>query len=184
MTKQVKKIGLLTRERIVDDLKQTIAKADACFFIGFNKVAAFSFNQLRNDLTKAGAKVFITKNSLFKRAFKDLEWHNREELLDKETGAVVVYDKDVVKTCKILVDFAKENEVLSVKGASIGTKNITSKDVQAMAKLPAKEVLLGMAVSGLAAPITGFANCLNQVILKFLWAILEINKVKGQPDKS
>lgn len=183
MSKQVKKIGLLARERIVEDLKGKITESQGCFFIGFSKVGAFSFNQLRNDLTKAGAKVFITKNSLFRRAFKDLEWQDSEDMLDAETGAVLVYDKDVVGTCKVLVDFAKESETLQVKGATIGDKKIDAKAVKVMAKLPPKEVLLGMVVSGLAAPISGFASCLNQVILKFLWAIEEIKKVKGQSDK-
>jgi len=180
MSKEVKKIGLLTRERIVEDLKEKITESQGCFFIGFSKVGAFSFNQLRNDLTKVGSKVFITKNSLFKRAFKDLSWQDSEDILDAETGAVLVYDKDVVKTCKILVDFAKENEVLQVKGATIGDKKIDPNEVKAMAKLPSKEVLLGIAVSTLAAPISGMMSCLNQVILKFLWAVEEIKKKKDK----
>jgi len=49
-----------------------------------------------------------------------------------------------------------------------------------LAKLPSKEVLLGMAVSALAAPLSGFANVLNQVILKFVWAIEEIKKTKDK----
>lgn len=177
MAKEVKKLGLLTRERIIADLKEKISESSGCFFISFNKVRAFGFNKLRNDLTRAGAKIFVTKNSLFKRAFKDLAWQDSDDMLSKETGAVLVYD-DVVKTCKILVDFANESETLQVKGATIQEKRISPKDVQAMAKLPSREVLLGMAVSGLAAPITGFARCLNQVILKFLWVVEEIKKKK------
>ncbi|MCF7908783.1 MAG: 50S ribosomal protein L10 [Candidatus Omnitrophica bacterium] len=183
MTKGVKKVGLITRERIVEDLKEKINGSSGCFFIGFNKVGAFGFNKLRNELAKAGAKIFITKNSLFKRAFKDLDWKDSDDILDKETGAVLVYDDDVVKTCKIIVDFAKESETLQVKGATIQEKKIGPKDVQAMAKLPPRETLLAMAVSGLAAPITGFATCLNQVILKFVWVVAEIRKTKDQADK-
>ena len=179
MIKEAKKLGLLTRERIVEDLKEKISGASGCFFIGFNKVGAFGFNQLRNELTKAGAKIFVTKNSLFKRAFKDLAWQDSEDILDKETGAVLVYDDDVVKTCKVLVDFAKESETLQVKGATIDQKRIGPEDVQAMAKLPSRETLLGMVVCQLAAPITGFASCLNQVILKFLWVVEEIKKKKN-----
>lgn len=182
MSKEIKNLGQLTRKQIVQDLKTRASEAEGCFFVGFNRVGAFSFNQLRNNLTKAGAKILVTKNSLFKRAFEDLKWQNCDDLLDKETGAVLVYDKDIVKTCKILVEFAKETETLEVKGATIKDKKIDAKEVKAMAKLPAKEVLLAMVVSGLAAPISGFASCLNQVVLKFLWVVSEIQKTKSQSE--
>ncbi|MBU2251019.1 MAG: 50S ribosomal protein L10, partial [Candidatus Omnitrophica bacterium] len=111
-------------------------------------------------------------------------WTDQEGLLDKkETGAVLVYEKDLVEACKAIVDFAKESELLEVKGAQIDSKKLSAKEVQAMAKLPSREILLGMAVSGLAAPISGFARCLNQVILKFVWAVEEVRKAKEQTDK-
>ena len=89
-------------------------------------------------------------------------------------------DKDIVKTCKVLSEFAKEKEVLKVKGGVVKAKKITSDEVDTMAKLPTKEVLLGMAVYGMASPLSGFVNSLNQVILKFVWAIEEIKKVKDK----
>lgn len=180
MSNGVKKIGLLTREKIVQELKERVAGTEGLFFVGFNKVGAFPFNVLRNTLRDAKATVFVAKNSLFKKAFGELDWGDFNDLLDAETGAVFVDDKDVVKPCKILVEFAKDNEVLTIKGGMIKDKKVTSKDVEALAKLPSKEVLLGSAVSALAAPLSGFANVLNQVILKFVWAIEEIKKTKDK----
>jgi len=181
MIKEAKKIGKLVKERMAFDLKEKITGADGCFFINFNKVQAFQFNRLRNDLTKAGAKVLVTKNSLFKRVFDDLGWKDQEGFLEqKETGAVLVSDKDVVEACKLIVNFAKENEILEIKGAQIDSKKMTVEQLQVMAKLPSREVLLGMVVSGLAAPISGFARCLNQVTAKFVWAVEEIRKKKDK----
>jgi len=77
------------------------------------------------------------------------------------------------------MDFSKDNENLLIKGGILKDKKITLQEVKDLAKLPSREVLLGMAVGAMASPITGFLNALNQVVLKFLWTIEEIKKKKG-----
>lgn len=174
----MQKIGLLVRERIVREVKDKIKEAQGFFFIDFNKVNAFAVNTLRNDLKDSGARVFVTKNTLLRRALQESGYQDIENFLEAETGIVFVEDKDVVKACKVLVGFAKDNEGLKIKGGIISNKKVGSKDLTVMAKLPSKDVLLGMAVSGLAAPIIGFVNSLNQIILKFLWVVEEIKNKK------
>jgi large subunit ribosomal protein L10 len=178
MAKEIKKIGLLTKEKIVDELKERVKDIQGCFFIGFNKVEAFGFNTLRNNLKAAGADVFVAKNSLFKKALNDLGWQDLSGLLGTETGIVLVYDADIVKSCKILVDFAKASEILQLKGGVINEKKISSEEMNSLAKLPSREVLLGMAVAAIASPLTSFVSSLNQIILKFVWTVQEIKKVK------
>jgi len=180
MAEEEKKIGLLIREKIVDELKDRIKDTQGCFFVGFNKVEAFGFNTLRNNLKDAGAQVFVVKNSLFKRTLEDLKWQDFNNLLEAETGVVLVYDEDVVKTCKTLVEFVKETETLQLKGGVIKDKRVSSNEINALAKLPSRDVLLGRAVSAIASPLTGFVSSLNQIILKFIWVVQDIKKKKEQ----
>ena len=116
-----------------------------------------------------------------------MKWEDCADFFEAETGLVYVREGDIVKACKMLTDFAKDNEVLEIKGGLIDDRKITKKEVKALAGLPSRQVLLGMAVSTLAAPLSGFLNCLNQVILKFVWVVKEVEKKKSQepkPDKS
>ena len=178
--KETQKIGLLTRKKIVEEIKQGLKTTKGCFFVNFNKVGAFPFNELRNNLRDSGARIFVAKNSLFERALKELGWDDVESLLSAETGVVIVNNEDVVGACKILVDFAKESETLQLKGGVIKDKRVNSKELNVIAKLPSREVLIGRVVSSFASPLTGFLNTLNQVILKFVWVVEEIKKVKEQ----
>ena len=180
MAKEIKKIGLLTREKIVEGLKQGVKDTEGCFFVGFNKVGAFPFNKLRNNLRDSGANVFVAKNSLFKRALNELGWEDVNSLLEAETGVVIVKDDDVVKACKILVEFTKETETLQLKGGIIKDKRVSPKELGVLAKLPSREVLIGTVVSVFASPLSGFLNTLNQIILKFVWVVEEIKKTKEQ----
>lgn len=175
----MKKIGLLVREKIIEELKERVSNAEGCFFIGFNKIEASSFSDLRNNLKPLGAYVFITKNSLFKRALEELKWKEINNFFEGETGVVLINDKDVATPCKILVDFAKETEILKLKGGVIKEKSLSPKEMVTLAMLPPKDILLSMVVSSLASPLTGFLSSLNQIILKFVWVIEEIKKKKG-----
>jgi large subunit ribosomal protein L10 len=179
----MKKVGLVVREKIVEEIKDKVKDTHGCFFVNFNKVKAYPYNMLRNNLRTTGANLLVTKNSLFKRAFEDLGWKDLEPLLAAELGVVFVYDKDIVKVCKILVEFSKEHEVLQLKGGLMGDKVIEAAQVNVLAKLPSREVILAMAVSSLASPLTAMLSVLNQTILKLLWVVEEIKKVKEQDKK-
>ena len=180
MAQETKKIGLSTREKIVEELKQEVKNIEGCFFVGFNKVGAFPFNTLRNNLRDSGARVFVTKNSLFKRALGELGWEDMNNLLEAETGVIIIKKDDVVKACKILVEFTKETEALQLKGGVIKDKRVSPKELGALAKLPSREVLIGTVVSTFAAPLSGFLSTLSQIILKFVWVVEEIKKAKEQ----
>jgi large subunit ribosomal protein L10 len=161
-------------------VRQNIQNAQGYFFINFNKVKADALGRLRNNLSDCNTKVFVTKNSLFKIAIADKIKGSSSELLCGETAIVFIYDKDIVKACKTLVDFSKENEVLQLKGGFLGEQPLTSEELITLAKLPPKEMLMGMVVNGFAAPVTGFLCVLNQVILKFVWVIEEIKKQRTE----
>ncbi len=174
----MEKIGLLTKKYIIEELAGKITNANGFIFISFNKIGAFPLNVLRNNLRQVESSIFATKNSLFKRAFSSSGREDLNEFLDLETGIIFVSGENVVEAAKIIVDFAKENECLNLKGAVVGLQRLTSKEVAGLANLPSKDVLLGMALSAIVSPLTGFLSSLNQVILKFVWTIEEIKKNK------
>lgn len=176
----MKSVGVIIREKISGDLKDQIKKSEACFFISFNKLAAFKLNVIRNNLKGANTNVFVAKNTLFNKVFAEIGFGELNGLLSGETALVVVHDKDIVKAAKALVDFNKENEALQIRGGFLKDKKLTSENLNALAKLPTKEVLLGMAVSGIAAPLTGFLSTLNQVVVQLLWTLDEVGKTKDK----
>lgn len=175
----MKKIGLLSREKIVEEIKQKVQNAQGCFFIGYGKIEAFAINTTRNDLQRIGARVFTARNSLFEKAFSSLGNTDLDGFFDGETSIVLVQKGDLAEVCKLLVDLAKENENFKIKGGILKDKKITPADLAAIAKLPSREVILAMALRGMASPLTGFLGVMNQVILKFVWAIEEIKKKKS-----
>ncbi len=174
---KTKTIGLAIRENIIKKIQERINNSSVYFFIGFNNVKSSALSQLRNDLRVVDSYVFVAKNSLINKALKNTNLENVGDYLQGETGIISVYNEDIVKPCKAVVDFTKENEAFVIKGGIIEGRKISKEELESLAKLPGREVLLAQAVSGLAAPLTGFLTCLNQIILKFVWVTKEISKV-------
>lgn len=175
----MKTIGVAIRENIINKVKERIESSSVYFFIGFNNVKASSLSQLRNELRVADSYVFVAKNSLINKALENTDLEDVKDYLQGETGIISVYNEDIVKPCKTIVDFTKENEAFLIKGGIIEGRKISKEELESLAKLPGREILLAQAVSGMAAPLTGFLACLNQIILKFVWATKEIAKVKA-----
>ncbi|MCF7916686.1 MAG: 50S ribosomal protein L10 [Candidatus Omnitrophica bacterium] len=180
----MKTIGLAIRENIINKVKERMESSSVYFFIGFNNVKASSLSQLRNELRVVDSYVFVAKNSLINKALENTDLEDVGDYLQGETGIISVYNEDIVKPCKTIVDFTKENEAFIIKGGIIEGRKISKEELESLAKLPGREILLAQAVSGLAAPLTGFVACLNQIILKFVWAAKEIAKVKESRGES
>lgn len=175
----MKKVGVLVKEKAVEQLENKWSKADACLFVSLEKVKAFPVNCLRNDLKKEDTSVLVAKSSLIKRVLSGKGLNEAGELYDGQT-AVVFVDGDVVKVSKMLVDFSKEHEGFTLKGGILQENKIAKEKIVELSKLPSREQLLAQAVGAIAAPLTSFAAALNNVILKFVWVVEEIKKKKTE----
>jgi len=179
----MKRLGVACREKIIDEIEQRYSGSNACLFIGLNKLGAFDVNLLRNDLRSMDTQIMLSKNTLIKRAMEKLGREEVDEFLNESTGMVFINSDAIAEACKKLVDFSKEKEgAITVKGGYLDEKKLAESDVVNLAKLPPKPVLLGMAVSAIASPLTGFLSAMKQVPQKFVWAVEEIKKKKSEKE--
>lgn len=174
----MKKVGLLYRGKLIEQLISDWKQAQACIFISFDKVTALAFNQLRTELSKDSTSILVSKNSLTKRALQEIDITDADELLKGPTGIVIVKGEELPKVCKAMITFAKENPGLVLKGGYMGEKKLSEADLVSLSDLPPRDVLLAQAIRTMVMPLTGFMSTMNNVILKFVWLVEEIKKNK------
>ena len=68
---------------------------------------------------------------------------------------------DAAATAKVLREFAKTNPLLVIKGGTFGSALLSAKDVEALAELPPREVLLAQFAGALQAPLVKTAGLLQ-----------------------
>jgi large subunit ribosomal protein L10 len=125
-----------------------------------------------------GADYKVFKNTLVRRAIAGSDVESLTEFLVGPT-AIAFVDGDVSAVAKALRDFARETPKLIVKGGVVDGKLLTTKDLNALADLPSRDVLLAQIAGLLASPLRTMAGLLKAVPQNFAYGLSALIEAKG-----
>ena len=149
------------KESFVSDLRERVRNAPVVYLTDFTGLDVKSITQLRRSLKASGAEYVVVKNRLAKLAFDETELPNIFEDLTGPTGVVLGYD-DAVAPAKTLTDFAKEhNSKPTFKLGILDQKVLHPEQIDRLAKLPPREVLLAQLAGLFEAPLAQLAAALE-----------------------
>ena len=146
---------------LVSDLKEEVNKSPFVLVTDYQHMNVNDFSELRNRLAQAGAQMHVVKNSFLKRAIADAGFPAVDENLTGQT-AVVTGEKDVAPVAKIIKSFAKEFKKAALKIGLIDKAIVSTKDLEALADLPSREVLQAQLLGLLLSPATKLVRLLNE----------------------
>ena len=159
----------------VAEIASAIKESEAVFAVDYRGISVPQAAELRTKLIEAGARFSVVKNTLTERAADDAGADSLKEYLEGPTAfTFVAADGDVALAAKALSQFRRANDVLEFKGGVMGGEVLSIEQIEAIAKLPAVEVLHGQMVGVLASPITGLVRGLNQLIAGLAIALGQI----------
>ena len=113
-------------------------------------------SDLRAKMREAGAGFKVTKNRIAKLALNDTPHMALESLFTGPTA--IGTSTDPVAAAKVLVEYAKGNDKLTIVGGSMDGKSLDKAGVEALAKLPSLDELRGKLVGILQAPAAKIAR--------------------------
>lgn len=150
-----------TKESFVADLRERLSKAPVVYLTDFTGLSVKSMTQLRRTLKDSGAEYLVVKNRLAKRALAETDLPDISDSLEGPTGMVFGYE-DAVAAAKALSDFAKDNDKKpAFKLGIMDNKVLQPEQVDAIAKLPSREVLLAQLAGAMEAPMAALAGALE-----------------------
>src|SRR3989440_2042872 len=160
---------------IVSDLAEKLNRSPFVLVTDYQRMKVDQFGDLRNRLAPAGAEVRVVKNSFLKRAMSD---SGLPDVADKLSGqtAIVMGQKDVAPVAKIPKTFAAEFKVAALKIGVIDKSILSAQEIEALADLPSREVLLAQLLGLLIAPATRLVRVLNEPASAFA----RLLKAKGE----
>ena len=150
---------------LVEEVAAQIEGAEAVFAVDYRGISVPQAAELRQRLTDAGARFRVVKNTLTIRAAERAGADDLKGLLEGPTAfTFVAAEGDVALAAKALSQFRREHQLLEFKGGRMNGEPLAIEQIQAIAQLPARDVLDGQLVGVLASPITGLVRGLNQLI--------------------
>jgi len=167
------------KANIVSDLAEKLNRSPFLLVTDYQRMKVDQFGELRNRLAPAGAEVRVVKNSFLKRAMVD---SGMPDVSDKLTGqtAIVMGENDVAPVAKILKLFAAEFKIATLKIGVVDKAVLSTADVEALAELPSREILLSQLLGLLLAPATRLVRVLNEPASAFA----RLLKAKGDKDQA
>jgi len=121
--------------------------------------------------------MFVAKNSVARRALKGSGFDAVVKTIEGPCGLIFVNEEPIIVS-KALCNFSKGHEQLKLEAAFLEDKVLVQKDIEALAKLPGKEVLRAQLVALLNSPISGLVVTLNRVLAKFVYCLDQIRQKK------
>jgi len=148
---------------VIEEVATQIKESDAVFAVDYRGISVTQAADLRARLSEAGASLRVVKNTLTERAADKAGAEHLKELLEGPTAFTFVRG-DAALAAKAIATFRREHQVLEFKGGTMDGATLSVEELEAIARLPAREVLHGQLVGVLASPVTGLVRGLNQLI--------------------
>jgi large subunit ribosomal protein L10 len=140
------------KAEIIDSLTGEFKTAQAVIFCDYKGLSVGELENLRKIARSKEAKVQVVKNTLATISLKNADL----EGIELNDTNILVWGEDSVATSKVVAEFAKDNEKFVIKSAYIDREVSDTAKVEAFAKLPGRDELLGMLAATWMAPIANF----------------------------
>src|SRR5262245_21126798 len=142
---------------VVEEIRTKVAESDATVLTEYRGLKVHELAELRAALRPTGTEYKVFKNTLARRAMDGAELDGVVSLLEGPV-AIAFVRGDAAAAAKALREFGRGNPALVVKGGLLGGKVLVPKEIEALAELPSREVLLAQIAGAFQAPLVKAAG--------------------------
>lgn len=132
--------------------------------------------KLRRQLREAGVEYKVYKNTLARRALRELDLESAADLMQGPTAWA--FSEDPVAPAKILKDFFKESKFVTMEGGILAGQIVGPDQLKAIADLPSRDQLIAQTVGVIAAPLRNFVGTLQALPRNLVNVLDQIQKQK------
>ena len=163
---------------IIEAVKARADKASFAVITDFKGMTVEELTNLRVSLRNAGGEYLVVKNTLARIALTDGTHDAIKDKFHDNCGVAFGFD-DPVAVAKALSDFAKQSKLFELRCASLDGKAMDAAQIDALAKLPGREQLLGQLLGTMNAVPTNFVSLFANMVRGLLYALKGIEEQKA-----
>jgi len=163
----------ITREKkqeTIEQLKEMLTRSKATIISDYRGLTASQMSRLRSKLRPLDSKLLVAKNTLVLKSLEELGLPQPEELLQGPTALSFCFGEPN-QPVRAIMEFARETDILSIKGGLLGSRVMTVDDVKLLPTLPSEGVLRAEALGSLQAPVAGFVGLLDGALRGLLYVL-------------
>ena len=170
------------KETSVAELKERLEHYPIAVMSKYIGITAGQSNALRLKLRQEGVTFKVYKNTLAKRVLDELGYSEAAQYLD---GPIAwAFSEDPVAPPKALKEYGKTVPQVAIHGGILEGQVVSKEQLEALADLPPREVLLAQVAGTMAAPLRNFVGVLNAVPRNLVNVLDQVRKQKEENEQA
>ena len=157
--------NLELKKELVESIKAEFKEAKSLIFVDYRGITVSEDTAMRKEFRENGVTYKVYKNRLMIRALNELGITDFDAKMFEGTTAVA-FSSDEVAPARIFCDNQKKINKMAVKFGIVNGQIMNQAQVEELAKIPSKEVLIAMLLGTLNAPVAALARALNAIAEK------------------
>ncbi len=153
------------KKQLVSELASQLKDAKSIVFVDYRGLTVAEDTVMRRNFRNENVTYKVCKNTLFKLALKEIGVTDFDEK-NLEGTTAVVFGNDEVAPARLFCKSAKDFNKMEVKFGIVDGKVMDKNGIEALAKVPSREVLIAMLLGTLQGPISALARALNGIAEK------------------
>ena len=145
---------------VVEELTDKFRQSSGAVLTEYRGLTVAQLSELRGSL-KGNATFAVVKNTLTKIAVTEAGLGDQLSSMLSGPSAIAFVEGDVAQAAKGLLDFAKANPLLVIKGGVLDGKPLSAAEVGKLADLEPREVLLAKLAGAMKASMANAASVFN-----------------------
>lgn len=154
------------KKALVASLVDKIQKSPAGVLVDYKGINVEDDTKLRREMREAGVDYAVIKNTMLRFAADKLGFNELDSHLNGTSALAVSMTDDVIAPAKILGNYAKTHDNFKIKAGFLEGRVIDAAEVQKLANLPSKEVLIAQVLYGFNFPIMQLAIACDAIVKK------------------
>ncbi|MCC0647442.1 MULTISPECIES: 50S ribosomal protein L10 [Clostridioides] len=154
------------KSEVVSEIVEKLQKSSAAVVVDYKGLTVEEVTELRKQMREAGVDYKVYKNTLVRRAAKEVGIEQFNEELLVGTNAIAFGYDDPVAPARILKGFMDSHPKMKLKMGVVEGVFYDEAKIVEMANIPSREVLIAKLLGSLKAPISNFAYLIDAIAKK------------------
>ena len=167
----------MSKAESVATLKGAIAAQRGAVVAEYRGMTVAEMTYLRKGLRAVGGEFRVVKNTMIRLAAQGTPFQQLAEHFRGPT-AVAFAHGDPVALAKAMKEFAAGSPKVTIRAGFFEGRILSAKEVQALAEVPSRQVLLARLAGGLSSPLSLLVQALSGPQRKLVYALESIRKQK------
>ena len=148
------------KEQLVANYAEKLSRSNAIFLTDYRGLTVTQMESLRAKIREAGGGYSIVKNTLANLALQAADLAVPEDMLKGPIAVGFAYE-EAPAVAKVLADFAKETDILQIRGGVMEGNVLSPEQIRSLASMPPREVILAQLLGVIQQPGNGVAGIVN-----------------------